>query len=133
MRAVISLSMEAGACFSMAIKHLLKVLALAALAAAAGRPALADSTVHGLSTNTTNPVPSGSCFYVDQGPGTDTKLCSGYATAIGALSASNNLSDLSSAMTARTNLGLGALSTLSAINLATQTTGTLPYTSLPAL
>jgi hypothetical protein len=37
----------------------------------------------------------------------DTKLCSGWATAIGAAAAANNLSDLASASSARTNLGLG--------------------------
>ena len=40
-------------------------------------PALAhaNSTVSGLPTATTNPIPSNSCVYVDQGPGTDTKDC----------------------------------------------------------
>lgn len=33
---------------------------------------------HAISTNTTNPIPANSCIYVDQGPGTDTKLCSNW-------------------------------------------------------
>jgi hypothetical protein len=72
--------------------------------------ARADSFVDTLATNTI-PLPSQSCFYVEQFNGTsyiDTKLCSGWATAIGALSATNNLSDLTSLSTARANLGLGS-------------------------
>lgn len=46
------------------------------------------------------------------------------------LSKANNLSDLASAGTARTNLGLGALATLSSVNLATQATGNLPVGNL---
>ncbi len=51
-------------------------------------PALAQTNrlVHNIPTNATSPLPAGSCFYVDQGPGTDTKLCSGWAPAIGAWS-----------------------------------------------
>lgn len=101
--------------------------------------AFADSTVHGLGTNTTNPLPALSCVYVDQGPGTDTKLCSAWAAAFGALTAASNLSDLPNAGTARTNLGLGALATVtpgagiatwlatpSGANLATALTSALP-------
>lgn len=36
------------------------------------------------------PLVPGSCLYVDQGPGTDTKLCSGYAAAIGAVQSPGN-------------------------------------------
>lgn len=72
--------------------------------------ARADSTVGSLATNSTSPLPTSSCFYVAQWSGSafsDTKLCSGWATAIGAAAAANNLSDLASASAARTNLGLG--------------------------
>jgi hypothetical protein len=44
--------------------------------------AQADSFVDTLATNSTIPLPSQSCFYVDQFNGTsysDTKLCSGLA------------------------------------------------------
>lgn len=34
-----------------------------------------SSTVHGLATSATVPIISGSCMYLDQGPGADTKLC----------------------------------------------------------
>ena len=46
---------------------------------------------------------SGQCFPVTDGI-TTSKLCSGYAIAIGALSVTNNLSDLSNTATARANL-----------------------------
>jgi hypothetical protein len=61
---------------------------LTALLLAAGA-ARADSLIHNLSTSATSPLPSESCLYIDQGPGTDAKLCSGYAAALGALAASN--------------------------------------------
>src|SRR5262249_17893203 len=46
---------------------------------------------------------------------------------------SNNLSDLGSAATSRTNLGLGVLATASSVNLATQASGTLQAAQFPAL
>ena len=93
------------------MSFLLKTLSAALLFALSIGPALADSFVDTLATNATIPLPSQSCFYVDQFNGTsysDTKLYSGWATAIGALSATNNLSDLTSLSTARANLGLGS-------------------------
>ncbi len=47
------------------------------------------------------------------------------ANATGALIASNNLSDVSSTSTARTNLGLGSLATASSVSLSSQVSGTL--------
>ena len=93
------------------MSFLLKTLPAALLFALGIGSARADSFVDALATNTTVPLPPLSCFYVDQFNGTsysDTKLCSGWATAIGALSATNNLSDLTNLNTARTNLGLGS-------------------------
>ena len=48
----------------------------------------------------------------------------------GALQASNNLSDITSSATARTNLGLGTLATQSILNLALQVSGTLPAANM---
>ena len=93
------------------MSFLLRTLSAALLFALGIGSARADSFVDALATNTTIPLPSQSCLYVDQFNGTsynDTKLCSGWATAIGALSATNNLSDLTSLGTARANLGLGS-------------------------
>ena len=93
------------------MSFLLKTLSAASLFALGIGPAQADSFVDALASNTTIPLSSQSCFYVDQFNGTscsDTKLCSGWATAIGALSATNNLSDLTNLGTARANLGLGS-------------------------
>jgi hypothetical protein len=93
------------------MSFLLTTISAALLLALGIGSARADSFVDALETNTTIPLPSQSCFYVDQFNGTsysDTKLCSGWATAIGALSATNNLSDLTSLSTARANLGLGS-------------------------
>ncbi len=92
------------------MSFLLKRLSAALLIALSIGSAQADNFVDGLATNTTIPLPTQSCFYVDQFNGTsysDTKLCSGWAKAIGALSATNNLSDLTNLGTARANLGLG--------------------------
>ena len=44
----------------------------------------AGSAVHNLPTSATSPIANGSCLYIDQGPGTDTKLCNNFATAFGA-------------------------------------------------
>jgi hypothetical protein len=86
----------------------LKAGLFAALAWLAWFPAFAaDTIVHNEPITATSPLPAGSCIYVDQGPGTDTKLCSGYSAAIGAAAVANNLSDLANAATARTNLGVG--------------------------
>jgi hypothetical protein len=93
---------------------LLNTLSAALLFALAIGSARADSFVDALPTNTTSPVPASSCFYVSQFNGStysDTKLCSGWATAIGALAAANNLSDLASPSAARTSLGLGTAAT----------------------
>ncbi|MBV8938340.1 MAG: DUF2793 domain-containing protein, partial [Alphaproteobacteria bacterium] len=49
------------------------------------------------------------------------------------LQPSNNLSDVGSASTARSNLGLGSLATASSVNLTTQATGTLQAAQHPAL
>jgi hypothetical protein len=93
------------------MSFLLKTLTAALLFALGIGSARADSFVDALATNSTNPLPTQSCFYVDQFNGasySDTKLCSGWAKAIGALSATNNLSDLTNLGTARANLGLGS-------------------------
>jgi hypothetical protein len=95
---------------------LLKILSATLLFALGIQSGRADSFVDALATKTTSPVPAASCFYVSQFNGSsysDTKLCSGWATAIGALAAENNLSDLASPSAARINLGLG---TAAAVN-----------------
>jgi hypothetical protein len=93
------------------MSFLLTALSAALLLALGIGSARADSFVDTLASNTTIPLPSQSCFYVDQFNGTsysNTKLCSGWAKAIGALNATNNLSDLTSLSTARANLSLGS-------------------------
>jgi hypothetical protein len=95
----------------MGMSFLLKTLSAALLFALGIGLARADSLVDTLTINATIPLSKQSCFYADQFNGTsysDTKLCSGWATAIGALSATNNLADLTSLSTARANLGLGS-------------------------
>lgn len=76
--------------------------------------ARADSTVAGLATDTTSPITAGSCLYVDQGPGTDTKLCSNWPATLRALAVASNLGDVASASASRTNLGLGTIAVLAA-------------------
>lgn len=51
------------------------------------------------------------------------------ANATGALLKSNNLSDLDSASSARSNLGLGSLATQSSVDLGSDVSGTLPISS----
>ena len=51
------------------------------------------------------------------------------ANATGALLKTNNLSDLDSASSARTNLGLGSLATQSSVDLGSDVSGTLPIAS----
>jgi hypothetical protein len=51
------------------------------------------------------------------------------ANATGALLKTNNLSDLDSASSARTNLGLGSLATQSSVDLGSDVSGTLPVAS----
>ena len=109
------------------MSFLLRTLSAALLFALSIASTRADSFVDALTTTTKILLPSQSCFYVDQFNGTsysDTKLCSGWATAIGALSATNNLSDSTNLGTARANLGLG-----SAAISSTGTSGT----SIPML
>lgn len=55
------------------------------LGALAQAPPTSATLLHNLPTNTTLPIPPLSCMYVDQGPGTDTKLCPpSFAAAFGA-------------------------------------------------
>jgi len=49
------------------------------------------------------------------------------------LQKTNNLSDLTSSSTARSNLGLGSLATLSTIDLATNVSGTITSSNLPVM
>ncbi len=83
-----------------------------------GGTAYADSTVHGLGTFTTSPLPVGSCFYVDQGPGTDSKLCSSWVQAMGGVTF--NSVDTFSNKTIN-----GAFNTLT-VRLTADVTGILP-------
>jgi len=73
--------------------------------------------------------------WITVGLGNVTSVSSGtVTTALGytPVRPSNNLSDLTSSSTARTNLGLGSLATSSNVDLASQVSGTLPITSLPS-
>lgn len=72
---------------------------------------------------------------IASGAVTAAKLAAGVALAnLGYTPANvaNNLSDLASATTARSNLGLGALATLSSVSLSSSATGTLQAAQAPA-
>ena len=88
------------------------------------------------SGDVTNAGPGSPLLTIANGAVTAAKMATGAAAGnlgFTPLNPANNLSDLLSPSTARTNLGLGGLSTQSSLNLSSQATGTLQAAQAPAL